>query len=147
MIAQLIPENGGEPITITKDVMVVGRQDNGCEITIEHKSVSKLHCVIVKTDGLLFVRDLMSTNGTRVNGQRVTRAALLPGDVLSVAHAKFRVHLGPGPAKSAPEVPDATQAMVSFNLAQAAERSDHESPFILGSADEKLELKQIPERE
>jgi hypothetical protein len=70
MIAQLIPENGGEPISIDRDVVVLGRQEEGCDVTIEHKSVSKIHCVIVKTDGLLFVRDLLSTNGTRVNGQR-----------------------------------------------------------------------------
>jgi pSer/pThr/pTyr-binding forkhead associated (FHA) protein len=44
---------------------------------------------------LLFVRDLASTNGTRVNGQRVTRGALLPGDELSFASVKFRVDLGP----------------------------------------------------
>lgn len=116
MIAQLIPENGGEPIVIDKDLMVVGRQEEGCDITIDHKSVSKIHCVIVKTDGLLFVRDLLSTNGTRVNGQRVTRGALLPGDVLAVAHAKFRVHLGPDQAVAVPVSGNQTQAMVSVNL-------------------------------
>jgi pSer/pThr/pTyr-binding forkhead associated (FHA) protein len=54
-----------------------------------------MHCVIVKTDGLLLLRDLGSTNGTRVNGQRVRRAALLPNDQLSIANYKFRVYLGP----------------------------------------------------
>src|SRR5262249_42858336 len=61
----------------------------------DHKSVSKMHCVIVKTDGLLLLRDLGSTNGTRVNGQRVRRAALLPNDKLSIAGYKFTVYLGP----------------------------------------------------
>jgi pSer/pThr/pTyr-binding forkhead associated (FHA) protein len=42
------------------------------------------------------VRDLGSTNGTRVNGQRVRRAALLPNDQLHIASVKFRVYLGPG---------------------------------------------------
>ena len=55
----------------------------------------KLHCLLVKTDGLLFVRDLGSTNGTKVNGQRVTRGALLPGDELAFASVKYTVHLGP----------------------------------------------------
>src|SRR5207253_2189450 len=64
-------------------------------LRLDHKSVSKLHCVIVKTDGLLLVRDLGSTNGTRVNGQRVRRAALLPNDKLTVAQFQFRVRLGP----------------------------------------------------
>src|SRR5262249_16747871 len=95
MRAQLIPVEGGEPIEIVKDMVLVGRREE-CDLNIDHKSVSKLHCVLVKTDGLLLVRDLGSTNGTRVNGQRVRRAALLPNDQLHVASVKFRVYLGPG---------------------------------------------------
>jgi pSer/pThr/pTyr-binding forkhead associated (FHA) protein len=94
MRAQLLPLDGGPPIDIVKDLTVVGRKEE-CDLRLEHKSVSKMHCVLVKTDGLLLLRDLGSTNGTRVNGTRVRRAALLPNDQLSIAHYKFRVHLGP----------------------------------------------------
>ncbi len=103
MRAQLIPVDGGETIEIVKDMVLVGRREE-CDLNLDHKSVSKLHCVIVKTDGLLLVRDLGSTNGTRVNGQRVRRAALLPNDQLQIASVKFRVYLGPGePPVSAAE--------------------------------------------
>lgn len=95
MQAKLISLEGEQPVRISKDVTVVGRKRGVCDIYLDRSSVSKLHCLIVKTDGLLFVRDLGSTNGTKVNGQRVTRGALLPGDELSFANAKFRVHLGP----------------------------------------------------
>ena len=95
MQAQLIPVDGGKPIRLTNDVMVVGRKRGVADICLNRGSVSKLHCVIVKTDGLLFVRDLGSTNGTKVNGQRITRGALLPGDELAFAGSKYRVHLGP----------------------------------------------------
>src|SRR5262249_34898455 len=94
MRAQLLPLDGGPPIDIVKDLTLVGRKEE-CDLRLEHKSVSKMHCVLVKTDGLLLLRDLGSTNGTRVNGTRVRRAALLPDDQLSIAHYKFRVHLGP----------------------------------------------------
>lgn len=94
MRAQLVPLDGGPPIDIVKDLIVVGRKEE-CDVHLEHKSVSKMHCVIVKTDGLLLLRDLGSTNGTRVNGQRVRRAALLPNDHLAIANYKFRVLLGP----------------------------------------------------
>src|SRR5213080_1776301 len=100
MRAQLIPLDGGEPLAIIKDMTLVGRKES-CDLRIDHKSVSKMHCVLVKTDGLLLVRDLGSTNGTRVNGVRVRRAALLPNDQLSVANHKFLVHLGPDPGPSA----------------------------------------------
>jgi pSer/pThr/pTyr-binding forkhead associated (FHA) protein len=103
MRAQLIPLAGGRPIDITKDLIVVGRKEE-CDLRLDHKSVSKMHCIIVRTDGLLLIRDLGSTNGTRVNGQRIRRAALLPNDQLSIASCKFRVSLGPEQA-AAPPIP------------------------------------------
>ncbi len=94
MRAQLIPLDGTAPIDIVKDLTLVGRRDE-CDLVLRHKSISKMHCIIVKTDGLLFLRDLGSTNGTRVNGQRIRRAALLPNDQLAIAGQKFRVSFGP----------------------------------------------------
>ncbi len=93
MRAQLVPIEGGPALEILKDLCVVGRKED-CEIRLDHKSVSKHHCVIVRTDGLLLVRDLGSTNGTRVNGTRVRRAALLPNDKLSFANFHYRVLFG-----------------------------------------------------
>lgn len=91
MRVQLVPvDNDAESIEITKDLMLVGRKDD-CDIHLDHKSISKQHCVIVKTDGLLLLRDLGSTNGTRVNGQRVRRAALLPNDQINIASLRFKV--------------------------------------------------------
>jgi pSer/pThr/pTyr-binding forkhead associated (FHA) protein len=95
MIAQLIPLDGSNTIAITRDLTLVGRKRGLCDVILPSTSVSKLHCAIAKTDGLLFFRDLGSTNGTKVNGQRVMRGALLPGDELMFANLKFRVHLGP----------------------------------------------------
>jgi predicted component of type VI protein secretion system len=100
MRAQLMPLEGGSPVEIVKDLTLVGRKEE-CDLRLEHKSVSKMHCVIVKTDGMLLLRDLGSTNGTRVNGQRVRRAALLANDELSIAGYKFRIHIG-GPKEEIP---------------------------------------------
>ena len=128
MFAQLVPINGGEPITIDKDITVVGRQSEHCDIVLTRKSVSKIHCVIAKTDGLLFVRDLDSTNGTKVNGQRIVRGALLPGDQLAFAGEKFKVHMGPsngapnggkvGPVEPAEVGPARAQTPVSEDFAE-----------------------------
>lgn len=95
MRAQLVPIKGGRPIPIQRDVTLVGRQKDQCDLVIDRSSISKMHCLIVRTDGLLFIRDLGSTNGTKVNGQRVVRGALLPGDELAFASEKFRVEMGP----------------------------------------------------
>lgn len=93
MRARLVPADGGPPIDLPKDLLLVGRGEDA-DVRLDHKSVSKYHCVIVKTDGLLLLRDLGSTNGTRVNGQRVRRAALLPNDAVGFAHLKFKVMFG-----------------------------------------------------
>lgn len=120
MRAQLIPLEGGDPIEVAKDMILVGRKED-CDLSLDHKSVSKLHCVIVKTDGLLLVRDLGSTNGTRVNGQRIRRAALLPNDQLHIASVKFRVYLGPGDAPVATN--EHTQRIDANELARLMSKS------------------------
>jgi pSer/pThr/pTyr-binding forkhead associated (FHA) protein len=93
MRARLVSAEGGPSIDLTKDMTLFGR-DEDCDVRLDHKSVSKLHCVVVKTDGLLLLRDLGSTNGTRVNGQRVRRAALLPNDTVAIANLKYVVKFG-----------------------------------------------------
>jgi pSer/pThr/pTyr-binding forkhead associated (FHA) protein len=119
VLAQLIPLEGGNPITIDKDVTIVGRLAEHCDVVLKRKSVSKIHCIIVRTDGLLFVRDLSSTNGTKVNGQRIIRGALLPGDELSFGGEKYRVHLGPAGAVT-PH--DRTEAMKVYEKPRPAEQ-------------------------
>jgi pSer/pThr/pTyr-binding forkhead associated (FHA) protein len=101
MPAQLIPLDGGQALDINKDMTLIGRKEDA-DVRLDHKSVSKMHCVIVKTDGLLLLRDLGSTNGTRVNGQRVRRAALLPNDQVAFASFKFRVSFGPAEQLAVP---------------------------------------------
>ena len=70
MKAELVPENGDPPIPVVRDVTVIGRHES-CDVVIQGPGLSKRHCVMVKTDGLLVIRDLATTNGTKVKGQRV----------------------------------------------------------------------------
>jgi predicted component of type VI protein secretion system len=93
MKAELVPENGDPAIPIVRDVTIVGRREY-CDVVIPHHSLSKRHCVLVKTDGLLVIRDLATTNGTKVKGQKVRWAALLPDDRISLGGYKVRVYLG-----------------------------------------------------
>lgn len=101
MRARLVSTDGGPTIDLIKDLTLIGR-DEDCDVRLEHKSVSKLHCILVMSDGMILLRDLGSTNGTRVNGQKVRRAALLPNDSLAVANLKYQVKYG---IDLAPDVP------------------------------------------
>ncbi len=136
MLAQLIPVDGGKPIDISRDVTVVGRKRSLCDLTVEHASVSKLQCLIIRTDGLLFIRDLGSTNGTKVNGQRVTRGALLPGDELAFAGVKFRVHLGPGDPEATHDEHTEMMSAVSEMRSESFVPSDGDMPLIPESGSE-----------
>jgi hypothetical protein len=106
MKAELVPLDGGRPIPITRDLTVVGRREY-CDVQIDHPSLSKRHAVLVKTDGLLILRDLASTNGTKVKGQRIRWAALLPDDRIAFGAKKYRVYLGPDDAPGPSERPRA----------------------------------------
>jgi predicted component of type VI protein secretion system len=150
MLAQLLPLDGGDAVTITKDLVVVGRKEE-CDLRLDHKSVSKMHCILVKTDGLLLLRDLGSTNGTRVNGTRVRRAALLPNDQLTIANYKFRVHLGPDePDPPAPGGFDHTQrievedAAMLRKLREKATAGDEE-PSLRPRAARPVHRNQLPD--
>src|SRR5713101_8900909 len=135
MRAQLIPLDGGPPVEIIRDLTLVGRKEE-CDLRIDHKSISKMHCVIVKTDGLLLLRDLGSTNGTRVNGQRVRRAALLPNDQLSIASHKFRVHLGPDGEPAPPAASELTQHLEAEEVARLMRRDGSRAAEALQDSDE-----------
>ena len=66
-----IPANGA-PINI-------GRGPE-CELVLRDSRVSRRHARLTARDGLLVLTDLGSTNGTRVNGHRVTEVVLGAGD-------------------------------------------------------------------
>ena len=103
MKSELIPLNGDPPIPIHRDLTLIGRREY-CDVVVPHPSLSKRHCVVVRTDGLLVIRDLITTNGTKVNGQRVMWAALLPNDRLTLGRMKYRVYLGPDDMPSPSEL-------------------------------------------
>jgi pSer/pThr/pTyr-binding forkhead associated (FHA) protein len=56
----------------------------GAEFIVDAAMVSRLHCRLTAGATELQVDDLESTNGTFVNGNRVTRASLKEGDKLGV---------------------------------------------------------------
>jgi predicted component of type VI protein secretion system len=87
---------------------------------IPDPSLSKRHCVLVKTDGLLVIRDWATTNGTKVKGQRIRWAALLPEDRVSLGAYKLRIYLGSDEMPSPSELWQARGALAAPPKAGAA---------------------------
>src|ERR671912_587691 len=72
-------------------IKTIGRSP-GAEFIVDAALVSRLHCQITATAESLHVKDLGSTNGTFVNGERVDTAELHNGDRLSVGRVDLVVH-------------------------------------------------------
>jgi pSer/pThr/pTyr-binding forkhead associated (FHA) protein len=70
------------------NIKTVGRS-SGAEFTVDAALVSRLHCRLTAGAAELQVHDLDSTNGTFVNGTRVTDAMLKEGDRLGVGRVEF----------------------------------------------------------
>jgi pSer/pThr/pTyr-binding forkhead associated (FHA) protein len=70
-------------------VRTIGRAA-GADFIVDAALVSRVHCrVTALPDGGLEVRDLDSTNGTFVNGQRIETARLSSGDRLQVGRVEL----------------------------------------------------------
>jgi len=79
---------------IVDGAALLGRS-NDCDITLGVAHFSRKHASLTVEEGGLVVQDLQSSNGTFVNGKRVERATLKPGDELNFDTLRFTV-LGPG---------------------------------------------------
>src|SRR5437763_16404029 len=55
-------------------------------------NVSKEHAEIYEGDGTLRIRDLGSTNGTYVNGERITDVLLQNGAIIQLGNAEMRLY-------------------------------------------------------
>lgn len=66
-----------------QEELVVGR-DPVCDIVLADRTVSRRHARLLFRDGIWTLRDLDSTNGTRVNRVSVERCQLHPGDHLQL---------------------------------------------------------------
>ena len=93
MSVRLIVQRGqqkGKEITLPKGEIIVGRK-RGCHIRLGDARVSRHHCKIICDGESAVVEDLDSANGTLVNGTRVKRARLKPGDLLQIGGIIFTV--------------------------------------------------------
>ena len=66
----------GRLYTLERDVTIIGRNPE-CDVVLQPKSVSRKHAAIVRKRGGFLLKDMGSTRGTYVNGQKLTQPVLL----------------------------------------------------------------------
>ena len=77
------------PLVDEGDIML-GR-GSGATVVIPDKKASRLHAKLVYSEGSRFIEDLASSNGTRLNGQKIDRAPLEKGDLIQIGDFRMRV--------------------------------------------------------
>ncbi|MGD8913355.1 MAG: FHA domain-containing protein [Candidatus Thiodiazotropha sp.] len=70
--------------------LLIGR-DESCDVCLEDRSVSRHHATLLKVFSGYSIEDEKSTNGTRVNGNTITKRFLKHGDLIEIGkyHMRF----------------------------------------------------------
>lgn len=82
----------GTALSISATPLVIGRLPE-CAVVLDDTNISRRHAQVALDDGAVVVSDLGSTNGTFVNGRRITRATARPGDEITVGTSRLRVEV------------------------------------------------------
>lgn len=91
-------ENGvSTKIPFMKESILVGRLRNQVDFPVNNARVGKMHAEFIQRDGIFYVQDLNSKNGTYINGSRsrINSNVLYPlsnGDQIHLADSKFVIH-------------------------------------------------------
>ena len=81
-------EFAGQRLRIIRCSNLLGRNP-ACDFTLNHGSVSRQHCLLQITERGLHVKDLSTTNGTKVNGIKLTEGYINIGDKLTIGDLDF----------------------------------------------------------
>src|SRR5712671_3923589 len=101
----------GRSCELATEKTTIGRvEDNTFQIA--EASVSSHHCEILLRGTEVVVRDLNSTNGTFINGEKVTESVLKPGQILRLGQIEMRLETEAAGAGTASRKPvDSTMIM------------------------------------
>jgi serine/threonine protein kinase/pSer/pThr/pTyr-binding forkhead associated (FHA) protein len=103
----IFEDNGSNKLqkNIFRHSTLIGSSEN-CNIQLVARDVSSVHSLVLVSHGLLYIHDLRSTNGTEVNGVRVSVARLEDGDIVRLGRKEFRVETNLSPVFPATEKAD-----------------------------------------
>ena len=102
----LLKKNGShKTFPLKSNVIVIGRRRE-CDLYIPLPTVSRKHCQLSLDSTVIEIRDLNSTCGTFVNGQKIDgQATLKAGDYIRIGPLTFVCQVDGKPEKIAPPQP------------------------------------------
>ncbi len=111
-MAKLVVLNAGlsgRSLELTVDKTTIGRvEDNTFQIA--EASVSSHHCEILLRGSDVVIKDLNSTNGTFINGEKISETVLKPGQTLRLGQVELRLETEGAPAPTPPPAAAAAPA-------------------------------------
>jgi len=127
----LTGKHQGKAIALNTRKFLVGREQD-CHLRPNSDMVSRHHCVFIVDEYGVRLRDLGSTNGTRVNGELIrTEVVLNDGDQITIGKLDLQFCLRQ-PAAAEPEAvsPPAPASLSGFDLpvAQSGSETSYEMP-------------------
>ncbi len=90
-VLYVLGDESGEAIKLRRDATIFGREKG--DIVIPDHEISSTHCQIQNINGIYHIFDMNSTNGTFVNNERIVKAKLTHGDVITVGQTNFNFQL------------------------------------------------------
>jgi predicted component of type VI protein secretion system len=87
----------GRTHELKADRTTIGRLEDNA-FTVEEPSVSSHHCEVLLKGGTVTVRDLNSTNGTYIGGEKINESVLKPGQTLRLGQIEMRLESDEAPA-------------------------------------------------
>jgi len=90
----LLKKDGNKQVfPVRNKATILGRRPD-CELYIPLQVVSRRHCQLSQEDNSLKVRDLRSSNGTFLNGQKILdETEVKPGDRLQIGPLTFAIQI------------------------------------------------------
>src|SRR6185436_5443876 len=134
-MAKLVVQNAGmtgRSYELNTDKTTIGRvEDNSFQVA--EASISSHHCEVLLRGTDVVIKYLNSTNGTFINGEKISESVLKPGQTLRLGQVEFRLENGApaagAPSASAPASAPSSAPASTAPSASQKQRQDQTSPI------------------
>lgn len=123
-------------VPLIRDEISIGRKD-GNTIRLTERNVSRKHARLLKSNGAVFIEDLQSFNGIKVNGDRIAgRAPIAEGDRIQIGDYQLALKLDKSAATDEPRAEAQTTPFIKEEVHKTAamEAPTRMQPVIQGGA-------------